>query len=74
MLCRCFEWAGGILTDVGDQICCDYPATLGKIVEVVCDGHDSCANYGDVEIDEKDAEEEPASVDSTRVIKTKISL
>lgn len=59
------QWSGGILTDVGDQICCDYPATLGEVVQVVCDSHDSCANYGNVEVDEKYAKKKPASIDST---------
>lgn len=52
------EWQvpGGLLTNVSDEICCDYPAALGEVVKVVCDGHHRGINNGDFEVDEENAE------------------
>lgn len=47
---------GRLLTNVGDEICCDYPAALGKVVKVVCDEHHRGINNGDFKVDEENAE------------------
>lgn len=49
----------GCLTNVCDQVCCNYPAALGEAVEVVCDRDGGRANDGNFEVDAEDSKKKP---------------
>ena len=45
-------------TGVSQQVGCDHPAASGKVFKIISDGNESCANHGDLEVYQEEAQAE----------------